>query len=61
MLAILGTQPDPMGWGTSAEAVRPFLPPDASVESFDDTGHFVHIERPDMVSELILDFLGASF
>ena len=42
-----------------AEAARPFLAQDGSaVEIVDDAGHFLHLERPDTVNKLILDFLG---
>lgn len=57
MLGILGLQPDPMGWGTTPGAVRPFLPRHARLEVFEDTGHFVHIEQPKRVAEQVLAFL----
>lgn len=60
MLGILGLQPDPMGWGTTPESVRPFLPRHARVEALEDTGHFVHIEQPKRVAEMALEFLEAT-
>ena len=57
MLAVLGCQPEPMGWGTTAEGARPYLPRDAELTLFEDTGHFVHIEQPDRVAAQVLDFL----
>jgi len=41
-----------------AEAARPFLTVDGSaVVVVDDAGHFLHLERPEIVNGLILDFL----
>jgi len=57
MLGILGMQADPMGWGTTPESVRPFLPRHGRVEAFQDTGHFVHIEQPERVARTALEFL----
>lgn len=59
LLGILGLVPEEMGWGTTADGLRPWLPPGARIEAFEDTGHFVHIERPREVADLVLAFLGA--
>ena len=41
-----------------AETARGVLTaPGSGVEIVDDTGHFLHLERPDVVNKLILDFL----
>ena len=41
-----------------AEAARPFLPTEGSrVEIVEKSGHFLHLERPDVVNPLILEFL----
>jgi pimeloyl-ACP methyl ester carboxylesterase len=56
-LAILGNQPEEMGWGTDPERVFQFLPPGGRCEIL-DTGHFVHIEQPRLVSQLVLDHIG---
>ena len=56
-LAILGNQPEEMGWGTDPERVFQFLPPGGRCEIL-DTGHFVHIEQPMLVSQLVLDHVG---
>ncbi len=58
-LGILGTEEDPMGWGTEVELVTPFLPDHGRIESLAGVGHFVHIERPDAVAAMVLEFLGA--
>jgi pimeloyl-ACP methyl ester carboxylesterase len=58
LLGIVGLEPEAMGWGTTPDSVRPHLPPGARIEAFADTGHFVHIERPREVADLVLDFLG---
>lgn len=43
-----------------AEAARPFLSSDGSrMEIIDSAGHFLHLERPDAVNELIADFVSA--
>ncbi len=58
VLGVLGLQPEPMGWGTQPDDVYPYLPPGARFETFEDSGHFVHIEHPRRVADLVLDFLG---
>lgn len=56
-LGILATELEMMGWGTTADDVRPFLPLRGRVEELDGAGHFVHIEQPDPVLEMVVDFL----
>lgn len=56
-LGVLGLEYEEMGWGTSPEDVKPFLPPQAEFVALAGTGHFVHIEQADAVSKLVLDFL----
>ena len=46
-----------MGWGASVESLRSHLPPSARLEVIEGTGHFVHIEAPERVAELTLEFL----
>ena len=60
LLAILGLIEEEMGWGTTAEFITPYLPPDARVVAFEDSGHFVHIEHPRRVADLVLEFLGTN-
>jgi pimeloyl-ACP methyl ester carboxylesterase len=57
MLGVLSTIEEPMGWGTSAADVARYLPDTAEVVVVDVTGHFLHIERPNEVAEIVLDFL----
>ena len=59
-LGVLGRELEEMGWGTLPHHVAPYLPSGGRCEVLDDVGHFVHIERPDVVSEMVLDFLGAT-
>jgi pimeloyl-ACP methyl ester carboxylesterase len=59
LLGILGTEREPMDWGTTPKNIEPYLPVGARVEAIPDTGHFVHIERPQRVAELVLEFLAA--
>ncbi len=58
VLAVVGHEPETMGWGTQAEDVEPYLPSGARLVFLDDVGHFVHIERPHDVAQLVLDHLG---
>lgn len=57
VLGALALQPETLGWGTQPEDVLPYLPPGARFEVFDDLGHFLHIEAPDRIAELVLGFL----
>jgi pimeloyl-ACP methyl ester carboxylesterase len=57
LLGILASEPEPMGWDTRAEDLRPFLPTGARVVELAGVGHFVHIEAPERVAKLALDFL----
>jgi pimeloyl-ACP methyl ester carboxylesterase len=58
-LGVLGTEYEEMGWGTSPNHVRHYLPVGGRLEVLEGVGHFVHIEQPDVVADLVLDFLGA--
>jgi len=55
VLAVLGTAPDPMGWGTAEADIVSHLPPNGRLVMLDDVGHFVHIERPREVADLVLE------
>jgi len=57
LLALFGLVPEPMGWGASVEALEPFLPENASVVALEDAGHFLHMEQPRRVADVLLDFL----
>jgi pimeloyl-ACP methyl ester carboxylesterase len=57
LLGILGLQPEEMGWGARPEQLEPFMPAGARLVAFEDAGHFVHIEKPREVADLVLDFL----
>ena len=58
VLVLVGTEPEEMGWGTREADVRPYLPPRGRVAEVEGAGHFVHIERPDLVAGMALDHLG---
>jgi pimeloyl-ACP methyl ester carboxylesterase len=58
VLAVLGTEPDPLGWGTPQADVISHLPPSGRLEVLDGVGHFVHIEKPRAVADLVLEHLG---
>jgi pimeloyl-ACP methyl ester carboxylesterase len=46
-----------MGWGSSAEELRPYLAPRTVVEDLAELGHFLHIEAPGLVASRVLEFL----
>lgn len=56
-LGVLGLELEEMGWGTRPGDVEAYLPPGARFETLDGVGHFVHIEAPERVANLILEFL----
>lgn len=60
VLGMLGMQPELMGWGTQPEDVTPYLPPRGRLEVFEDAGHFIHIEQPERVAKMVLEFLEES-
>ncbi|MEA3019563.1 MAG: hypothetical protein QOI47_1087 [Actinomycetota bacterium] len=55
-LGLLGLEVEEMGWGVKPADVLPYLPPGAEFHAL-DTGHFVHIEQPKAVADLIIAFL----
>jgi pimeloyl-ACP methyl ester carboxylesterase len=57
LLALLGTEQEPMGWGVTESDIRPYLPRSASLQVMAGAGHFIHVERPDETARLVLDFL----
>jgi pimeloyl-ACP methyl ester carboxylesterase len=56
-LGMLAGVEEPMGWATTREILAPHLPADARLHVFADTGHFIHLERPRQVADLVLGFL----
>ena len=56
-LGVLGLEPEMMGWGTQPDDVMPYLPPGAVFVPLEGVGHFVHIEQPRIVADLVLEFL----
>jgi pimeloyl-ACP methyl ester carboxylesterase len=56
-LGVIGTVLEEMGWGTTAEDVDGILPTGSEFHALHDTGHFAHVEQPEVVAELVLDFL----
>ncbi len=57
MLGILATVDEPMGWMATAESLAPYVSPTTQIVSLEGSGHFVHIEHPRRVADLVLDFL----
>ena len=56
-LGLIGTIDEPMGWGTRPRDLVPWIPRNGRLEAIHDVGHFVHIEKPNEVSTMILEFL----
>jgi pimeloyl-ACP methyl ester carboxylesterase len=59
-LGVLAGQEEPMGWGTVPDAIRPYVPKSGRLEVLTDTGHFMHIEQPETMERMIIDFLGGA-
>ncbi|HEX2577886.1 MAG TPA: alpha/beta hydrolase [Aquihabitans sp.] len=57
VLCVLGLELEHMGWGTRPEDVYPKLPAGGRFVPLDGVGHFVHIEKPAVIADLILDLL----
>jgi pimeloyl-ACP methyl ester carboxylesterase len=57
VLGVLGLVPEAMGWGTKPEDVERWMPPGADLVALDGVGHFVHIEQPRRIADLVLEFL----
>ncbi|WP_394777550.1 alpha/beta fold hydrolase, partial [Undibacterium sp.] len=57
MLAMFGTVTEPMGWDVKPADLMPYFAPTTQVEVMQDTGHFIHIERPQQTAALICAFL----
>jgi pimeloyl-ACP methyl ester carboxylesterase len=58
VLGVLGLENEEMGWGTGPEDVLHYLPPGGRFVPLPGVGHFVHVEQPDLVASLVLEFLG---
>jgi len=58
-LGVLGLVYEEMGWGTKPDDLAGYLPVGGELVTLEDTGHFVHIERTDVVAGHIIDFLGS--
>ncbi|MPY95910.1 MAG: alpha/beta fold hydrolase [Acidimicrobiia bacterium] len=56
-LGVLGLEGEEMGWGARPEDVEPYLPPGAEFHALEGVGHFLHVEQPGLVADLVLDFL----
>jgi pimeloyl-ACP methyl ester carboxylesterase len=59
LLGVLAGQREPMGFETTTRDLEPYLPPHARIEVFGDRGHFLHIEAPETMAKLVLEFLGS--
>jgi pimeloyl-ACP methyl ester carboxylesterase len=59
-LGVLGSELEEMGWGTLPNHLTGYLPEGGRLELLDGVGHFVHIEQPDLVAGMIIEFLGSA-
>ena len=57
LLCVLGLEPETMGWGTILSDVEGRLPEAGRLVGLDGVGHFMHIEDPQKISELILEHI----
>ncbi len=57
LLGLLSGQREPMSFDSRPEDLLPYLPRGARLETFDQAGHFIHIEDPQGVAELALEFV----
>jgi len=56
-LGVLGLLPEEMGWGIKSKDIDSMLPAGGRIIEFADAGHFVHIEQPDVVADIVLEFV----
>ncbi len=57
VLCVLGLETEVMGWGTRPEDVEVNLPVGGRFVALDDVGHFVHVEQPRRIADLVLEHL----
>jgi pimeloyl-ACP methyl ester carboxylesterase len=57
VMAVLGLEVELMGWQTLPEDVHPYLPPGGRLIPLDGVGHFMHIEKPVVIADLVGEFL----
>jgi pimeloyl-ACP methyl ester carboxylesterase len=57
MLALIATELEQMGWEAPDIDITPLLPIHARAVFMQQTGHFIHIERPAESARLVLEFL----
>lgn len=54
-LGVLVSEQEEMGWGTVPADVQPHLPLHGRLEVIEGAGHFVHIERPTEMVDMVLE------
>jgi pimeloyl-ACP methyl ester carboxylesterase len=59
-LGLLADEQEPMGWGTRPKDLDGLIPSTGRLEVMTGMGHFVHIEQPELVAGMVLDFLGGA-
>ena len=58
-LGMLSEIQEEMGWGTLSKDVQPYIPAGSRLELLDGMGHFAHVEQPDMIVDMVSEFIGA--
>jgi len=56
-LGVLVSEQEEMGWGTTPDDLQGWVPPKGRIEFVQGAGHFVHIEMPDLMADMVMDFL----
>ena len=56
-LGVLVSEQEEMGWGTTPDDLAGWVPPNGRIEYVEGAGHFVHIEKPDLVLDMVMGFL----
>jgi pimeloyl-ACP methyl ester carboxylesterase len=59
-LGLLADEQEPMGWGTRPKDLDGLIPHTGRLEVMTGMGHFVHIEQPELVAGMVLDFLAGA-
>ena len=56
---VFASEKEEMGFTTLPHEVAAYLPDGARTELLEGVGHFVHIEQPDLVAGMVLEFIGS--
>ncbi|MEY4373328.1 MAG: hypothetical protein RL219_2097 [Actinomycetota bacterium] len=59
-LGVLVSESEEMGWGTTPDELTGWVPPRGHIELVEGAGHFVHIEQPQLVLDLVMNLLNGN-